>query len=415
MAAPITTVEELLCIEELERKLTDLTNHVQLQKEIVSGNIQELHSMLVVREHSLLQELDDVVTEARREITEKRKHLQQLYTARESVQRDITSNELREVLKSNLHLLEDNIGEELSREMKVGWVECVWKKEELEECVIDVCKVVILKERPFQSEDYRLKLSPVWSRESPFNDNNPCQMTIDETTHDIFVIDQLGRIVVFDKAGKYLYNVPMGLISVGIVLTNGVIYASSVKRLHKFEKSSNKCIEFIHTQHHICALDIDKDVNIYGCEYSNNSIVVYKENLTFHKRIQLKSSHINSYTNTNSIKLYNNKMYVMFVNNTHFHLQIFSLEGELIISLIPKSDIQLSNFFSIDRLGNIIVTDHEGNKIKIFSNTGELIHTITNDMLPEGKKLCRPNGVVVDRHNRIIVANRKKNCYLIAF
>ena len=111
MATPITIVEEQLCIEELERKLTDLTNHVQLQKEIVSGNIQELHSMLVVREHSLLQELDDVVTEARREITEKRKHLQQLYTARESVQRDITSNKLREVLKSNLHILEDKIGE----------------------------------------------------------------------------------------------------------------------------------------------------------------------------------------------------------------------------------------------------------------------------------------------------------------
>ena len=36
------------------------------------------------------------------------------------------------------------------------------------------------------------------------------------------------------------------------------------------------------------------------------------KNLTFQKRIQLKSSHINSDTRASSIKLYDNTMYVMF-------------------------------------------------------------------------------------------------------
>ena len=130
----------------------------------------------------------------------------------------------------------------------MGWVECVWKKEELEECVIDVCKVVILKERPFQSEDYRLKLSPVWSHESPFNNNKSSQIAIDETTHNIFVTNLDGHIRVFDKEGNYLYDVPESQGFVGIVLTNDFIYASSGKSLVKIEKSTNKCVRTIHTR-----------------------------------------------------------------------------------------------------------------------------------------------------------------------
>ena len=414
MATRIPIAEEQLCIEALEIKLTDLTNHVQLQKERVSNNFQELHSMLAVREHNLIQELDGVVTEARLEIAEKRKHLQELYTARESVQRDITSNKLREILESNLHALGDKIREELSKEVNVGWVECVWKKEELKECVIDVCKVVILKERPFHSEDYGLKLSPVWSRESPYN-NFPFQIAIDDTTHNIFVTDLFGPIQVFDQEGNRLYDITVCQGSIGIALTNDVIYAASGNNLVKVEKSTNECIRIIDLQHRIWDIDIDNNTNIYGCEYSNNSIVVFDNNLSFPKRIELKSSHINFDTRTSSMKIYDNNMFVMFDHNPLFHLQIFSLEGELIRCLIPKSEIGLSYFFTIDKLGNIVVADFGDNEIKIFSTTGELIHTISNDIFPEYKKLCRPTGVFVDRQNRIIVSNRNKNYYLIAF
>ena len=407
MATRISTAEEQLCIEVLESKLTDLTNHVQLQKEIASSEFQELHNMLSAREHSLLQ-LDYVVTEATREISEKRQHLHALYTARESGQRD-TPSDLKVLLEISLNELKEKIGEELSREVDV-W----FKKEELGECVNNVCTVVILKERPFQSEDYGLKLSPIWSRESTHN-NTPMQIAIDDTTHNIFVTDIFDPILVFDKEGNYLYDIPISLGSVGIALTSDAIYASSQNCLLKIEKSSNKCLVTIHMQHRIWGIDVGNDKNIYGCQYSNNSIAVYDENLTFQKQIKLKSSHIDADTQTNTIKLYDRNMYVMFGLVHDFHLQIFSLKGELIKCLLSRSEIQMSRFFSIDRLGNIVVSDYIGNEIKIFSKFGKLLHTISNNMLPEDKKLHRPSGVAIDRQNRIIVAQKSKECYLLAF
>ena len=169
------------------------------------------------------------------EIAEKIQHLKEFYTASESTQRDIPSNKLKVLLEVSLHTLKENIGEELSREVNV-W----WKKEELAESVNDVCTVVIHKERPFRSEDYGLKLSPIWSRESAHN-NTPMQMAIDDTTHNIFVTDTFDPILVFNKDGNYLYDVPISIDSVGIALTSDIIYASSQKCLLKINKSNNKC------------------------------------------------------------------------------------------------------------------------------------------------------------------------------
>ena len=76
--------------------------------------------------------------------------------------------------------------------------------------------------------------------------------------------------------------------SVGIALTSDIIYASSQNCLLKVDKS-NKCIRTIRIQHPIWGIDIGTDKNIYGCQYSNNSIAVYDDNLTYQKRIKLFS------------------------------------------------------------------------------------------------------------------------------
>ena len=135
------------------------------------------------------------------------------------------------------------------------------EKEELAESVNDVCTVVINKERPFRSEDYGLKLSPVWSRESARN-NTPIQMAIDDTTHNILVTDTFDPILVFNKDGNYQYDVPISIGSVGIALTSDIIYASSKNCLLKIDKSTNKCIRTIRIRHPIWGIDNGTDKNI---------------------------------------------------------------------------------------------------------------------------------------------------------
>ena len=111
-------------------------------------------------------------------------------------------------------------------------------------------------------------------------------------------------------------------------------------------------------------------------------------------------------------------MYVMFdrfFSSLPFHLQIFNLEGELVKCLIKENELSHSDFFSIDRLGNIIVTDYRSNQIKIFSKEGDVLHTITSAMLPGDQEFSYPHGVAIDKQNRIIVAHQNKKCNLLAF
>ena len=111
-------------------------------------------------------------------------------------------------------------------------------------------------------------------------------------------------------------------------------------------------------------------------------------------------------------------MYVMLgglFSSPPFPLQIFNLEGELVKCLIKENEIRRSSFFTIDRLGNIIVTDCWGNQIKIFSKEGDVLHTITSAMLPGDQKFSFPQGVAIDKQNRIIVAHKSHKCDLLAF
>ena len=412
---------ELLCVDELERKLIDLSEQVELKKEEVRSNFQQLHGLLAVRENFLLREMDDVVSRAGQEITEKRDNLQQLYTAREGSERDLTQNKYKKLLEKNLRAIEDEIGEEVARGVNVGWMELDWKIEQLEQSVIEVCKVVTLKERPLTRIDYSVRKCPVWSHDGTVSGEitNPEQLVIDDKTQNIFVTDfNAEKIQVFDGEGNHLYQISTPLYPAGITLSDEYIFVTTRDKLIKIEKSNNQSIKSVETENRVWGIDTNTNTDIYGCELRNQSIVVFDKDLKFLKRIKLRTTQVTSNTYTNSIKLYEDKMYVMFddlLSSLPFHLQIFNLEGELVKCLIKENEISHSSFFSIDRLGNIIVTDWRGNQINIFSKEGDVLHTITSAMLPGDQKFSYPNGVAIDKQNRIIVAHQNKKCNLLAF
>ena len=412
---------ELLCVDELERKLIDLSEQVELKKEEVRSNFQQLHGLLVVRETFLLREMDEIVIRARQEITEKRATLQALYTAREGLERDLTPNKLKKLLEKNLRAIEDEIGEEVARGVNVGWMELDWKIEQLEQSVIEVCKVVTLKERPLTRIDYSARKSPVWSHDGTVFGEiiRPEQLAIDDKTQNIFVTDYSAeRIQVFDGEGNHLYQISTPPGPAGITLSDEYIFVTTHHKLVKIEKSNIQSIKSVETENRVWGIDTNTNTDIYGCEFSKQSIVVFDKDLKFLKRIKLRTTQVNSNALTRSIKLYEDKMYVMFdgwYSSLPFPLHIFNLEGELVKCLIKENEIRYSSFFSIDRLGNIIVTDWDGNQIKIFSKEGDVLHTITSAMLPGDQKFFYPRGVAIDKQNRIIVAHKNKKCNLLAF
>ena len=78
MATRVAAVGEVTGVDEMERRLVELVEQVEREKEKTRDTFQQLHSLLAVREQGMLRELDEVVVEARQELKEKREVLQEL-------------------------------------------------------------------------------------------------------------------------------------------------------------------------------------------------------------------------------------------------------------------------------------------------------------------------------------------------
>ena len=407
---------ELLCVNELERKLTDLSEQVALKKEEVRSNFQQFHHLLSVREEFLLKEMDDIVTLARQEVAEKKGTLQELYKARGHLEGDLTKNEFK---KSPVEQ-DDEMVSPTARGIEVSCIELEWNREKLEQSLIEACRVVCLREKPSTEVNYSAKLSPVWYHDGTSSGEitNPMQLVVDSTTQNIFIADiSASRIQVFSGEGNHLYKISTPPYPIGIALSDEYIFVSTDSKLVlKIEKSSNDSIKFVETENQVFGIETSSDTDIYVCEYSNQSVIAFDSDLKFLRRIKLHFTQVDSDTCSNSIKLYEENMYVMFGGHSPiFHLRIFTLDGELVRCLIRESEVGWSFFFSLDQIGNIIVADWGANQIKIFSQEGEVLHTITSDMLPEDQKFNCPFGVVINRRKRIIVAHCNKRCNLLAF
>ena len=213
-----------------------------------------------------------------------------------------------------------------------------------------------MKERPVTRVDYSTKLCPVWFHDGTGSDqiSEPGQLVSDNATHNIFVADNLAnRIHVFNVEGNHLEEISTPRFLIGIALTDEFIFVSTDnKLLLKIKKSSNKSIKSIHTKNDVFVIESNNNSDMYVCEYYIHSIVVFYKYVKFQKRIKLNPTQVNSSTLTHSMKLHQSNVCVMFGNSSPsppFHLQIFTLEGELVRCLTKQSEYVLAiSFLSIN-------------------------------------------------------------------
>ena len=315
-----------MCVDELERKLTNLSELVELKKEEVRINFRQLHTLLLLRETFLLKKMDDIVTLARQEVAEKANLRESNNVSQENTQ---ISEELEDCPDDQEHEMLSPI----PRGIEVSYIELEWNLGKLERPLIEICKVVCLRKKPSKEVDYSVKLSPLWSHDGTGSGEitNPMQLVVDDTTQNIFVADiSASRIQVFSGEGSYLYKIPTPPYPIGVALTDEYIFVSTDNKLVlKIDKSSRESLKSVDTQNQVFGIEISTKTDIYVCEYSNQSVIVFDNDLTFLRRIKLRSIQVVSDTYTNSIKLYEANMYVIFGGHSPiFHLRIFTLEGE---------------------------------------------------------------------------------------
>ena len=189
--------------------------------------------------------------------------------------------------------IENEIGEELARGVNVSWMELDWKIKQLKQSVIEVCKVVTLKERPLTRMDYSVRKCPVWSHDGTGSDEitEPEQLAIDDKTQNIFVTDfDAERIQVFDGEGNHLYQISTPPRPAGITLSDEYIFVSTRDKLVKIKKSNNRSIKSVKTENRVWGIDTNTNTEIYVCEVCNQSIFVFDKDLKFLKRFKLRTT-----------------------------------------------------------------------------------------------------------------------------
>ena len=383
MATRVPAPEEL-CAGELERKLRDLCEHVELKKEEVRSNFQQFHCLLAMRETFLLEEMDDIVRTAIQEIKEKKETLRELNTAREGLERDLTKNKLKEILDKNLRQLEDEIGRELARGVNVEWIELEWKREQLEQSVVEVCGVVSLNERPVAvlPVDYSQKMCPVWSGVRQGTGQNelygPLDLVTDKDSGQVFVYDTANRIQVFDTNGNYQRSIEVGFVdAVSIAITPHQLFVLCIglanSNLAELDKLSGNIVNNVTLNYPISSITADTDTLYGGTRFTNQILHLSLDDMSTIRITSLNSPHIDQDTKLRDLKV-TASLFVVLFNSSE--IQTFSREGNLVRIIASRGQLLRTYCLCLDRHFNIIVSDTFAHNVKVFSPEGYLFSLI---------------------------------------
>ena len=235
----------------------------------------------------------------------------------------------------------------------------------------------------------------------------------------IFVCDSCNSCVkVFDSTGEFVNDFGSNeLMSPwGILLHKNHIYVTDLDKctLLKYQRSNYQFLLSVRKKGpgngiFNCPgqLAIGPDQCLYVPELENNRISVLDTELNFK----------NHFKHRNIVKPAD----VRFIEDTMFVLtsvkiqtiNSFNLDGVL----IKCSSLNVEGivyFFTIDCIGNILISDMIGHSVVVFSTNGELLSTIGSEGNDKGE-FYLPFGICITRNGNLIVASNNLNYGLQIF
>ena len=377
-----------LCIEsnkerpdnssEIESILTQLRQHIEMRKFELEESFKTVIERLEKKKKDLLESLDSILIDTEEDI---RKMYRQ--RAKEKFKR---KTETGPSGLTNLEKITD------TQEPFVASLNLI----ETDQNGVDIPFVTIKKEPielDFFIENYfEIKTAPnpyVYKKlskwESSFENhlNYLLGIAVCEFNGEIYVADSGNKCVqVFSKNGESKRKIKDLKMSSPqyICINERFLYVScwDNKAIIKLDNKKGIRMQYKHHAEIISGLTVDKFEDLYGCVWKSNRIVVWDKDLVVKTEIKLDNLFITEDTQIRDICYVNKEFYVLFKDSI-FPVQIFNKKGELIRCPVKEGEISLAKYMTTDQYGNIIVNDCGGNekKIKIFSNKGELVHSIS--------------------------------------
>ena len=157
-------------------------------------------------------------------------------------------------------------------------------------------------------------------------------------------------------------------------------------------------------------LAVSNNGDVYVADCSNNRVQILNSSL-LHPRI-LTQQRIHY---PHDIKLTADEVYVLCNDNPC--VLVFSHAGERLRSLVSRGyqmQVTYPSFFCLDSAENIIISDWESYRIKIFTKEGNLLTTIGEEGEQAGMFVL-PTGLAITKELNLIVVSQNKNSVLQIF
>ena len=245
---------------------------------------------------------------------------------------------------------------------------------------------------------------------------------LDEDTQQIYIADfGNSRVQVMSLQGEFITSFGQDVLKYpwGITVNKDYIFVTDRGHdsLFKFCKSTLELLNStkgsedlqLSVPHGLC-IYTNGDVFVADC--LNNRIVIFSTNLQFKSSF---GTHKLDYPH--DVKLTPDCVVVLDWSPKCVHL--FSRDGDYLSSCISQGIEQNSlvsgpEFFCLDLSGNILISDCYHHCIKIFTQSGEFIHSIGRKGNKKGE-FIKPYGIAISKSGVIFVVSDNPNYSLQCF
>ena len=273
--------------------------------------------------------------------------------------------------------------------------------------------------------DYSLKKEPILTagkKGKGKKELDAMGLFLDEDTQQIYIADfGNSRVQVMLLQGEFITSFGQDVLQLpwGISVNKDHIFVTDWvhNSLFKFCKNTLKLLnstkgseELQLSEPHGLCIDTNGDVFVVDC--FNNRIVIFSTNLQFKSSF---GTHKLGYPL--DVKLTPDCVVVLDWNPKCVHL--FSRDGNYLSSCISQGEERNSSvcnpqFFCLDLSGNILISDRDHHCIKIFTQSGEFIHSIGRRGNKKGEFIL-PRGIAISKSGVIFVVSDNPNYSLQCF
>ena len=282
--------------------------------------------------------------------------------------------------------------------------------------------------REWEAPDYSLKKEPVVTAGKWGNGDNELIATgiaIDEDNKLIFIADcGNSRVQIVSFEGQFMTRFGQDTLKWpwGITVSKEHVFITDIglHALLQFDRNSYKLVMRTGTKgtedgqfNYPQGLCIDYNGDVLVADRDNNRLSVFSKDLIFISNIGI--GHLKD---PRDIKLTLDSVIVV-LDRSPKCVHFYSKNGHLLSSCISRGEgpgclVYRPTFLCIDLAGNIMISDFGNNRIKIFSQSEQLIHTIGREGEGIGE-LIEPFGICISKLGTIFVVSDNPNLSIQCF